>query len=77
MSKEDQTAEKLKGCNCFIKFTDGEELYLNIEELEYEEGEIEWFEDTDRFLNSADDNGVSRIPGLAVNRKFIKYIKNL
>lgn len=75
MSEEDKTVAKLKGYNCIIKFTDGEELYLTINDLEYEEAG--WFVDTDRFINSTDDNGVSRIPGLAVNRKCIKYIKKI
>ena len=76
MTDEDRTAQKLKGYNCFIKFTDGEELCLYIEDLDNEGFESEWFSDLEQFINGSTD-GITRISGLAINRKFIKYVKKI
>lgn len=77
MDTEDQVVEKLKGRNCLIKFMDGEELYVYIDQLEDEEDAIEMLQDIERFLNDTNIDYHSPLPGIAVNRQSVKYVRKI
>jgi len=75
ITEEDITAAKLKGYNCYIKFHDGEILFLKSELLE-EEDERDWSTDTENFINGKEGENFP-CSGIAVDRKSIKYVKVL
>jgi hypothetical protein len=76
MTEEDNTAERLKGNNVLIKFRDGEELFVYIEDVTTEKEQVEWFDNVETFLNSTQVFS-SLLPGLAISRETIKYITKI
>jgi hypothetical protein len=78
MTSEDILVAKLKGYNVLVKFKDGEELLLSINELSLTEV---WFTMTEHFINSTagDDYDTPDFsaPNIAVSRDSIKYIIKL
>lgn len=77
MTDEDRTAARLKGHNCLIKFKDGEELLLYIDELEYEDTSYEWFLQMDKFLNSPPTGDYIPIAELSIAKDSIKYVRKI
>lgn len=80
MKDEDLTAAKLKGYNCLIKFKDGEELLIKVDQVgPGDEDEIQWFYDAEKFLNGYDEDVVEYFPstGIAITRDSIKYIRKI
>jgi hypothetical protein len=75
MTNENHTAERLKGNNLLIKFRDSEELFICYDYLKVE-NEAEIFDSLDRFLNNRETD-ISLIPGIAISRETIKYIKKI
>lgn len=78
MTDEDATAAKLKGYNCLVKFKDGEELFLKVDDLDNnDEDEMsDWFIDVEQFLNGTGGE-VFPIVGMALSRDAIKYIRKI
>ena len=75
---QDRSAAKLKGHNCIVKFKDGEELYLTIEELDGDADlQSEWLVEAERFINNDRDIEWFQCPGIALSRDSVKYIKTL
>ncbi len=74
MADEDRTVLKLKGYNGYIKFIDGEILYLKIPDIDDDASREEWFTDMEKFINNRQDSEYSLIAGLAINYKQIKYV---
>lgn len=77
MTEEDRTAARLKGYNCLIKFKDGEELLLSIDDIDDEELSYEWFLQMDRFINSPPTGDYIPIAELSIAKDTIKYVKKL
>ncbi len=86
MTDEDLTAAKLKGHNCFIKFKDGEELFLTIEDISEDVDDANEFLVTiEKFINRTDDDddlvdnrytqGVFPVGNIAVSRDSVKYVR--
>lgn len=76
METEDRVVEKLKGKNCLIKFIDGEELFIFVDELNgHDPGS--WLSDVEEFLSIQGNTQVSPVPGVALNRAQVKYIKKI
>jgi hypothetical protein len=79
MISEDLVAAKLRGCNCYIQFNDGEYMPLTIDVLSDKDARAAWFIKVENFLNQ-DVGGVTvYFPSddIALNRKTIKYVKIL
>jgi len=76
MTDEEKTVSKLKGENCLIKFKDGEELVLRVD-FGDEDTEGQWFIDMELFINGIADIEFCQIPGIAVTRDSIKYVKKI
>lgn len=74
MTDEDRTAAKLKGFNCLIKFKDGEELFITVEDLDYDDPE-NWFSRAEDFLNGREE--IFPLPSIALSRDTVKYIKQI
>lgn len=72
---EDYTAAKLKGHDAFIKFIDGEVLFITVGRFDDEDGSQDWFVDIENFLNGHEQNLC--IADIAISRSTIKYIKRL
>lgn len=77
MDTEELVSEKLKGKNCLIKFIDGERLYIFVKQLEAGGDDGGWFADVERFLSISENTDVSPIPGVALNRAQVKYIRKI
>lgn len=75
MTDEDQTAARLKGYNCLIKFKDGEELFLSIDFDELYCDVSEWLIDVEKFINGSKDVENIDIPNIAFHRDAIKYVR--
>jgi hypothetical protein len=72
---EDQTAAKLRGCNCMLKFKDGEVLYLKIDALDSDrEDSDEWLSEAEDFINNTGHGSNFQSSKIAVCREEIKYI---
>ena len=82
-TEEDFSAAKLKGYNAYIKFKDGEIIFINVPEIkEGKDSEIaDWFEGVEKFLNVTTMKSAEFdfFPawGLTVRREEIKYVKML
>ncbi len=75
MTDEDRTAARLKGFNVVIKFVDGEELFVDIPFLDTDDEKEEWITQIERFLNVTNSPTGTDIPGIAINRQIVKYIR--
>ena len=74
MTDEDHTAAKLKGFNCLIKFKDGEELLLYVDDLIFDEPG-NWFSRVEDFLNGREE--IFPHPSIAISHDTVKYIKQI
>lgn len=78
MTKEDHLAAKLAGYSVVVKFKDGEELFLKIDDFDKKEF---LFEDIERFINGTNDDddnvGYFPAPDIAIASSTIKYVKAL
>lgn len=74
MTDEDHTAAKLKGFNCLIKFTDGEELFIIVEDLDVNDPG-DWFSKAEDYLNNKEE--LFPHSGIALSRDTVKYIKQI
>ena len=76
LTDQDRTAARLAGKNCLIKFKDGEELLLRIEEIESkdEDDVTQWFTDTEDYLNSKGTDSAFPVGTIALSRDTVKYI---
>lgn len=77
MNSEDQLKARLEGKNCLIKFVDGEELYVYLENFVDDEDACSILADTELFLSSKDVIDASPIPLVALNRSHVKYIRKI
>jgi hypothetical protein len=79
MTSEDKLAAKLKGYNCLIKFRDGEELLINVPEVDDGDDGSQWFLDVEKFINKIDVEMFDYFPmtGIAMSRDSIKYVMKL
>jgi len=82
MTNEDLVAAKLKGYTCLIKFKDGEELLIKVTDVASPttpDHESDWFQDAEKFINGCDEGTIEYfpVPGMAVTRDSIKYIKKI
>jgi len=76
MTSEDKVAAKLIGHNCFIKFLDGEELFIDVENItDGEEDASEWFLEVEQFLNGTME--YFPYPNIAIARNSVKYVKRI
>jgi hypothetical protein len=75
LTDEDLTAAKLKGYNCIVKFHDGEEMLIKSEKMN-DEDPSDWFCEVEDYINGKDDSYFPD-PGIAIDRKAIKYVKQL
>jgi hypothetical protein len=82
-TEEDFSAAKLKGYHAYIKFIDGEIIFLKVNEIkEGKDSEIaDWFEAVEKFLNvtnmKSDEFDFFPAWGMTVRREEIKYVKML
>ncbi len=77
MTKEDHLAAKLAGYSVIVKFKDGEELFLKIEDFDTKDF---IFEDIERFINKTGDvenSGYFPVSDIAIAGDTIKYVKAL
>lgn len=80
MTDEDIVAAKLKGYNCLLKFKDGEELLLKVDDIvNSAEREMTLFEDVERFINGSDEYHIEYFPlnGVSITRDSIKYVRKI
>jgi len=77
MTEEDRTAAKLKGYNTYIKFTDGEVIYIKVSNWNDEDSRAEFFEDVEKFLNSNDSDDIFPVSELALRKEHIKYVTSI
>lgn len=78
ITEEDRVVAKLRGKNCLMKFKDGEELLLEIPELNGDvDEETEWFENVEGYLSSKDETAMFPSKIVAVARDSIKYVIKL
>lgn len=77
MTDEDRTAARLKGYNCLIKFKDGEELLLKIDDIDDEDSSCEWFLSMDRFINSPPTGDYIPVAELSIAKDTIKYVQKI
>jgi hypothetical protein len=80
MTDEDKTAAKLKGYSCIVKFRDGEELLLKVDEIDKGGAtSVDWFMEAERFINRRDDSTVEFFPtaDIALANNSVKYIIKL
>jgi len=81
MTDEDLVAAKLKGYACLVKFKDGEELLIKVSDvLTGNDDEVsQWFMDAEKFINGCTEDVVEYfpVPGLAMTKDSIKYIKRI
>jgi hypothetical protein len=76
VTSEDKVAARLKGVNCLIKFLDGEELLINVEDIEAgEDASLEWFVDVEKFLNGEQEYFPHQ--DLAIAHNTVKYVKKI
>lgn len=76
MTDEDFTAAKLKGYTVYVKFKDGEILFLK-PDLDNPDEYLQWFYDAEKFINGSSDVEYFPISGIAMTRDTIKYVKEL
>jgi hypothetical protein len=74
VTDEDRTALKLKGFNAYIKFIDGELLYLKVPDIEDEDDRSAWFDDMEQIINGIIKSEYKTVGDMAINRSLIKYI---
>ena len=55
MTDEDIVAAKLKGYTCLIKFRDGEELLIKVDQVGNDNEESGWFSDVEKFINGTEE----------------------
>jgi hypothetical protein len=80
MTDEDRTAAKLRGYSCIVKFRDGEELLLKVDEVDKGgDTSVDWFMEAERFINRKDDNPFEFFPTaeIALAHNSVKYIIKL
>lgn len=78
MTDEDHVAAKLRGFNCLIKFKDGSELFLKVNEIDAGPDElIGWFMNAEKFINGDQDVEYFPYSGIALARDSVKYVKQL
>lgn len=79
MQDIDITAEKLKGNNCFVKFKDGEILFLKITGIDNDDDYLaDWLMQVEDFINGRGDSfDTKNFPGgeVALSAKEIKYVR--
>jgi len=75
MTDEDRTVGRLKGHNILIKFKDGEELTLHVDDIDDEGLNSEWFQDVEQYLNRK----IEYFPtaGFSVAPDVIKYVRRI
>lgn len=79
MTEEDKLAAKLRGMNCIIKFTDGEELPFFIKDLEISDSRSnECMASIEKFINGcqSDDSDGEYFPStsIAIRHDTVKYV---
>jgi hypothetical protein len=72
--EEDLSSAKLKGYNCYLKFHDGEILFFK---SAFVESNNDWFVEVEDFINSSNDANNFPEPGIAIDRKSIKYVRQI
>jgi hypothetical protein len=79
MTDEDRTAAKLKGYNCLIKFKDGEEIYLDVDNLSDDSDDnTEWFETVEKFINNGlSENTYLPLAGISIAADTVKYVRKI
>jgi len=75
MTDEDIVVAKLKGHNFLIKFNDGEEFTDESPDL-FSDSE-QWLMDVEKFINGSNEVEYCPMPGIAISRKAIKYVRQL
>lgn len=76
-SEDDRTAAKLKGFNCYIKFIDGEVVYLNVSEMNDDEKSVQWLGDMEDRLNEREFKSYFPTKTIAINRAHVKYVRKI
>lgn len=78
---EDLVALKLKGYNCHIRFTDGEDLYCKVSAPSDENVRSEWLSDIEQKINGMVNEelqwgeAVFPFPEMAIRAEHIKYVR--
>jgi hypothetical protein len=74
MTDEDRTAEKLRGYNVVIKFKDGEEIFVDVPDVD--NNDINWFEEVDNFMHDKDSKYFPAVD-ISIAKDTIKYIRKI
>lgn len=75
MTETDHTVLRLKGYNCLIKFIDGEELYLKVDDLNDEQQIASWLDDVEISINRLSPDAKLPFSRIAIRFDSIKYIQ--